>query len=280
MSVRIYPISTGQVRVKNSQLLRAFGGPWRVMGDPHWSDWLPIHAWLIDHPEGPILVDSGETCRACTAGYFPRWHPYYRRSADFAITADDEVGPALMRLGLRVADVRKVLLTHLHTDHAGGLHHLRASAVYVSAEEWRIAQGVGGALRGYLAHRWPQGFAPRFYDFSGPPLGPFPRTCAITQAGDVIVVPTPGHTPGHVSVIVRAGHLSYFFAGDASYTQDALLAGRPDGVTFYPRSAVRTLARIVAYARVEPMVYLPAHDPQSALRLQAAHVLPRDAEPA
>ena len=280
MSVRIHPISTGHVRVKSSQLLREFGGPWRVMGDPRWTDWLPIHAWLIDHPEGPILVDSGETCRVCAEGYFPRWHPYYRRSTDFAITADDEVGPALMRLGLRVAEVRKVLLTHLHTDHAGGLHHLRASAVYVSAKEWRIAQGVGGALRGYLARHWSQGFTPRFYDFSGPPLGPFPRTCAITKAGDVIVVPTPGHTPGHVSVVVRTGALSYFLAGDASYTQDALRAGRPDGVTFFPRTAVRTLARIVAYARLEPMVYLPAHDPRSAARLQAAEILPRDAESA
>lgn len=280
MSVRILPISTGQVRVKSSQILREFGGPWRVMGDPRWTDWLPIHAWLIDHPEGPILVDSGETCRVCGKGYFPRWHPYYRKSTDFAITADDEVGPALARLGLRVADVRKVLLTHLHTDHAGGLHHLRASTVYVSAEEWRIAQGVGGALRGYLAHHWPQDFRPRFYDFSGPAMGPFPRSCAITKAGDVIVVPTPGHTPGHVSVIVRTGGLSYFLAGDASYTQDALCAGRPDGVTLFPRTAVRTLARIVAYARIEPMVYLPAHDPRSAARLQTAAIFRCEAGPA
>ncbi len=273
MTIRIHPISTGLVRIKNAQLARRPGGPMRVMGDPDWSGWLPIHVWLIDHPEGPILVDTGETCRACAAGYFPRWHPYYRRAAAFAIAPEEELGPTLTRLGLRVKDVRTVLLTHLHTDHAGGLQYLSDSAVWVSAREWQNARGWGGALRGYVSHRWPDGFAPRFYDFSGPPLGPFPRTCAVTKAGDVVVVPTPGHTPGHVSVVVREGGISYFLAGDTSYTQTTLLAEIPDGVTFFPGETVRTLRRIVAYARAEPTVYLPTHDPQSLARLQGTEVL-------
>ncbi len=276
MKIHIHPISTGRVRIKEAQRARRPGGPLRVMGDRDWSDWLPIHVWLIDHPEGPILVDTGETCGAGRAGYFPRWHPYYRRSVAFAITPDEELRPALARLGVRIQDVRTVLLTHLHTDHAGGLGHLAHSAVWVSASEWRLARGWGGALRGYVTHHWPEGLAPRFYDFSGPPLGPFARTCVITKARDVVVVPTPGHTPGHVSVIVRIDDVRYFLAGDASYTEAALRVRVADGVTFFPRAAVRTLDRIAAYARTEPTVYLPTHDPRSVARLRAAEILVAD----
>ncbi len=279
MTVRIHAISTGHVRIKGAQIMRRPGGPLRVMGDRDWSDWLPIHAWLIDHPEGPILVDTGEACGASSAGYFPRWHPYYRHSVAFAIAPDDELGPALARLGVRIPDVRTVLLTHLHTDHAGGLRHLAHSTVWVSAPEWRFASGLRGALRGYVTRHWPAGLAPRFYDFSGPPLGPFAHTCAITKARDVVVVPTPGHTPGHVSVIVRVGDIRYFLAGDASYTDDALRARIADGVTFFPRAAVRTLDRIAAYARTGPTVYLPTHDPRSAARLRETEILMTDAGP-
>ncbi|WP_298136305.1 N-acyl homoserine lactonase family protein [Acidiferrobacter sp.] len=273
MALSIHPISTGQVRIKNAQLVRRSGGPVRVMSDHDWSEWLPIHVWLIDHPEGLILVDTGETMHASDPGHFPRWHPYYRRAAAFAIDADQEVGPALARLGVRAGDIRTVLLTHLHTDHAGGLGHLRDSTVWVSAPEWRIAQGWGGVLRGYGPRHFPPGFAPRFYDFSGPPLGPFAQTCAVTRARDVIVVPTPGHTPGHVSVIVRAGGRSYFLAGDASYTEAALSARAADGVTFTPRAAKQTLDRIALYARYEPTVYLPTHDLQSVMRLRDTVIL-------
>ena len=276
MVIRIHPISTGRVRIKKAQITRKPGGPLRVMGDRDWSDWLPIYAWLIEHPEGLILVDTGETCGANVAGHFLRWHPYYRHSAVFAIREDEEIGPALARLGVRAQDVRTVLLTHLHTDHAGGLCHLPNSTVWVSGPEWRLARGWGGALRGYVTHRWPKDLAPRFYDFSGPPLGPFTHTFAVTKARDVLVVPTPGHTPGHVAVIVRLNDISYFLAGDASYTDGALRARAPDGVTFFPRMAVRTLDRIAAYARTEPTIYLPTHDLRSAARLRETEILAMD----
>ena len=52
----------------------------------------------------------------------------------------------------------------------------------------------------------------------------------LTSRGDVFVVPTPGHTPGHVSVVVE-GEVSVFIAGDTSYTEDLLRAGVVDGVS-------------------------------------------------
>ncbi len=98
--------------------------------------------------------------------------------------------------------------------------------------------------------------------------GPFEQSYSVTEAGDVLVVPTQGHTPGHVSVIVRADGESYFLAGDTSYTQDLLVAREPDGVSPNRTVAIRTIDTILEYARTSPTVYLPSHDPQSVERLQ------------
>ena len=103
--------------------------------------------------------------------------------------------------------------------------------------------------------------------FTNDPIGPFKRSFALTKARDVLVVPTPGHTPNHISVIVRTKEATYFLAGDTSYTQDLLLAREPDGVSPKRKQAIHTIDNILAFARQEPTVYLPSHDPDSVDRL-------------
>jgi glyoxylase-like metal-dependent hydrolase (beta-lactamase superfamily II) len=87
-------------------------------------------------------------------------------------------------------------------------------------------------------------------------------------AGDVHLVPTPGHSPGHLSVILNEGDMSIIFAGDASYNEDLLLAGKPDGIGVDPQAQQETHKRILAYAEQQPTVYLPSHDPGSKVRLE------------
>ncbi len=130
-----------------------------------------------------------------------------------------------------------------------------------------------GRLRGFLPNRWPFWFSPRLIDFEPSPLGPFPRSLALTDAGDVCLVPTEGHTAGHLSVIVQSEGVSLFLAGDASYTQGLMLEGVVDGVSPDETAARRTLQRISAYVRESPSVYLPAHDPGSGERFAARDVV-------
>ena len=61
-----------------------------MLRDEQWSDWLPIYAWIIEHDEGLILVDTGETARVQQRGYHPRWHPFYRRAVRFSVHPDEE----------------------------------------------------------------------------------------------------------------------------------------------------------------------------------------------
>lgn len=274
--MKIHAIQTGTVQVRERQRIGKGRGPVRFLNtilDRTWTPPLPIHAWVVEHPEGVILVDTGETARASEPGYFPRWHPYFRVGLREQVSPADEIGPALGKLGLRPEDVRWVVMTHLHTDHAGGLEHVAGSEVLASREEIEDAGGAMGRMRGYLPHRWPSGFSPTPVPFVPEPFGPFPETYALTRAGDVRLVPTPGHTRGHLSVTVELADTVFFFAGDASYTEANLHAGIVDGVASMgagEATAARTLDRIRELRRRRRLIYLPSHDPGAEGRLRDA----------
>jgi N-acyl homoserine lactone hydrolase len=268
------------VRVRKTQRRRKPGGLLRVLTDTEWTEWLPILTWLIHHPEGPILVDTGETARTSEPAYFPRWHPYYRRAVEMNVRPEDEIGPRLEEVGVSPGDVRRVVVTHFHTDHAGGLHHLPGAEIFAAQREISGAVGWTGRIQGYLPHRWPSWFRPVPISFPELPFGAFERSFPVSVAGDVVAVPTPGHTPGHLSVVVRDGDLDYFLAGDTSYSQELLLAEIPDGVSPRPSVTLETMGRILAHAAAHPTIYLPSHDPESVARLRQEKTLPGGKAPA
>jgi glyoxylase-like metal-dependent hydrolase (beta-lactamase superfamily II) len=270
--MRVHAISTGTVSITSRQRRGEGSGPLRplrTMLDREFTEPLPIWVWAIEHPEGVIVVDTGETARTGEPGWFPRWHPYYRFALKLDVSPEQEIGPQLRERGIDPGDVRKVVLTHLHTDHAGGLDHFPNAEFLVSATERRLAAGTMGRLRAYLPHRWPEWFAPTAVEPRAEPFGPFRRSLAVTDSGDVRIVPTPGHTPGHLSVVLDEGEQLVFFAGDTSYSEGLLLEGVPDGVCPDPDVARATMAQIRELAAERPTVYLPAHDAEAGERLEA-----------
>jgi N-acyl homoserine lactone hydrolase len=270
--VRIQVIQTGTVAIKQRQVHGVGHGFRRRLNtllDSHWTEPVPIYVWVIEHPEGVIVVDTGETARVAEPGYFPWWHPYFRFGLREWVRPEEEVGPQLRALGISPTDVRWLVLTHLHTDHAGGLAHFPNVEILLSPTEYQVARGRQGQIRGYLPERWPSWFAPQFVAFTSPAVGPFPARHILTRAGDVLLVPTPGHTAGHLSVIVLEDDHAVLLAGDTSYTQQLMLEEVVDGVAPNDQVDQRTLLRIHTYTRQVPTVYLPTHDPDSARRLAA-----------
>jgi N-acyl homoserine lactone hydrolase len=270
--MNIHAIQTGTVAVRTRQQKGVGRGKVRLartLIDPRWTDPLPIYAWLIEHPEGLIVVDTGETAESNNPGYFPRWHPYFKLGVREWVAPEQEIGPKLKALGFSPDDVRFVIMTHLHTDHAGGLAHFPHSEILVHRREFDSACGFMGKLRGYLPHRWPSWFRPRLFEFSENAFGPFPRSVQVTEAGDVTIVATPGHTNGHSSVILEEGPSALLFAGDSSYTQALMVERAIDGVAPDERAARETLERIREFTLYQPVVYLPSHDPEAGERLAA-----------
>src|SRR5215831_3998729 len=66
----------------------------------------PINAYLIEHPEGLIVVDTGDTARKSDRGYVPRLSFGLRRSIDIRVAPEEEIGPQLNAMGIRCRDVR------------------------------------------------------------------------------------------------------------------------------------------------------------------------------
>jgi N-acyl homoserine lactone hydrolase len=266
--MKLHAIQTGFVRIKTAQVEGQGHGLSRrlaIFTDRNWTEWLPTYAWVIDHPEGIIVVDTGQGAHLIESG--KSLHPYLRWEVAFRIDREQEIGPQLRALGIGPRDVKRVVLTHLHMDHDGGLAHFPNSEILVASGELQTARGYLGRLRGYLPHRWPSWFDPKPLDLAAEPSGPFAMSRRLTKAGDVIAVATPGHTADHISIIIQDSEITYFLAGDTSYNEELMLAGKLDGVSADERVTGATLDTIRRFAQSRPTVYLPTHDPQSADRL-------------
>lgn len=134
----------------------------------------PVLGYLIDHPDGVVLLDTG-------MGSDPEVDDHYRPR---------RVGlkHALGAVGQRPDDIAVVVNCHLHFDHCGNNPALPARPIFVQATELAAA---------------------REQDYTLPALVDAPGLVYEELAGDaeimngVTVIPTPGHTAGHQSVIVR-----------------------------------------------------------------------------
>jgi glyoxylase-like metal-dependent hydrolase (beta-lactamase superfamily II) len=268
--MKIHAIQTGTVSIKTRQVEGLGHGKRRQLNmylDRNWTEPLPIYAFAIEHPEGVIVVDTGETARTSDPEYFPAWHPFFRFGLREWVAPEEEIGPGLERLGISPSDVRWVVLTHMHTDHAGGLHHFPHAEILVSRGDLEVASGRSGRISGYLNDRLPRWFDPTVVDLPTVPYGPFPQSLELTEAGDATIVPVPGHTSGQMGVIVEDGDHAVFLAGDSSYNQDLMLRGVVDGPSPDDAIAQLTHQRIRAFAAETPTVYLVAHDTATATRL-------------
>lgn len=207
---------------------------------------LPVNVFVIEHASGLCLFDAGQTALAARPGYLPRWHPFLRL-ARFELSPRDEAAAQLDALGYSADDVRWVVLSHLHTDHVGGIAGFRNAQVVVSRIQWRCSTGIAGRLRGYVPQHWPAGLRPRLVDFTGPPVGPFSGSYDVAGDGAMLAVPTPGHSPGHLALLVGGGeHPGWLFAGDLLHDPDEL---------------TRVAPAIDAFCRSEGIRVLTSHDP-------------------
>jgi N-acyl homoserine lactone hydrolase len=242
-------LSTGAVRTKRVErgVRRYLPGGWR-------DETLPVNVFLVEHADGLCLFDTGQTAAAANAGYFPSWYPFFRL-ARFELGPDDEAAAQLERLGVRPEAIRWVVLSHLHTDHVGGLAALARAEVITSAREWERAQGLGGRLRGYLPQYWPAGMTPRLVDFRPRPFGPFESGHPLTTDGALLLVSTPGHTPGHLSLLVRQGGRRLLLCGDLVERADELDRAYP---------------AIAAWCRRHGVAVLATHDDHAAALAEAA----------
>jgi glyoxylase-like metal-dependent hydrolase (beta-lactamase superfamily II) len=269
-------ISTGTVRIRPEH---PYGSRkplyWWLLTSRRWTPPRPVNVYVIEHARGLILFDTGQDRAVVTdVAYLPGGITgyLYHRLARFDIGEEGTLTAQLATLGYAPADVDTAIVSHLHQDHIGGLRELTDSELLVSAAEWAELNGPAPELRGFLrSHielpglRWRQ---VSLEPTSDPALVPFTESLDLMGDGSLMLLPTPGHTAGSVSLLVRrAGRPPLLLAGDLTYAAEILQRGQLPGVGSRRRLA-ESSRKVLALAGQQPgLVVLPAHDPTAAQRL-------------
>ncbi|MDE3130329.1 MAG: N-acyl homoserine lactonase family protein [Acidobacteriota bacterium] len=191
----------------------------------------PVYSVLIEHPDGPMVFDSGYDLDLVNA-VLPFELPEQ--------TAEQTLPAQLDRCGLAPSDVGVLINSHLHFDHVGGNKHLTEATCYLHELELREARTPEPFER--------FGYADTSFDH---PAAKFELLSGDVQLADGIhLFHTPGHTVGHYSLLVELENSHpLLFMADVSYTAAAFAADQQAGFHNNPVDGVRSIRRCKRLAK-------------------------------
>jgi glyoxylase-like metal-dependent hydrolase (beta-lactamase superfamily II) len=226
----------------NAGWISSSAAVWRQGEDPETRIRFPVPAYVIETADERILVDSGLNPRAIAdpAAFYGR-----PEAGAFELELERPVAEQI-----DASTLTRIVLTHLHFDHAGGLALLPSSVpIVIQRREWEAGHDDAAIARNFLY--------PRDYAAIERRLVLVDGDHDLLGDGSVQLLLTPGHTPGHQSVavadeLVIGADVTHF----ASTLEDRRFPAFADDFAAQGRSADRLLALREAGARV-----LPGHDP-------------------
>jgi N-acyl homoserine lactone hydrolase len=293
-AVRLHPLLCGRASAPPAYLLRESGrlaGPRALGVGVRKSAWrpIPIVAFLLEHPgAGAILIDTGlhPSVAVKPAESLGRVGALAFRGLE--MDPAQAVAAQLRDRGMDPSRVGTVVMTHMHVDHASGIAQFPDATFVVSGAEWDAAT-TQGHFHGYATRQFDHAFDYRLLDFEGavregagsartgaiaPPesFSGFARSFDLFGDGSVRAVYTPGHTFGHMSVVVRTAGGEVLVAGDAIYLRENLdathLPQRCEDEHLYRRS----LREMQQYVRETPdALVIPGHDWDAWQELEATY---------
>ncbi len=247
---------------------------WWVLTSKSWVK-IPICAYAIEHRDGLVLFDTGLDPAICSdPNYISSAIGRFllRRIFRFHISAEDSLDKQLQANNLSAAEVSKVIVSHLHFDHIGGIRHVPQAQLLVSLQEWqRLSEPHperDWILREHIQlpeAKWqPIEFTPT----DDPLLAPFGACYDVMADQSLILLPTPGHTPGSMSLLVRSrGIPPLLLVGDLSYELRLLREDKTPGVGD-AKQLKASFAKVRALQRQLPeLVVLPSHDLEATANL-------------
>jgi glyoxylase-like metal-dependent hydrolase (beta-lactamase superfamily II) len=180
------------------------------------------------------------------------------------------MGPAdampgqLRARGLDPGEVKLVVMTHLHFDHASGVAQFPGATFVVTEREWKAATDEKGLTGGYLRRQFDHAFDWRTVDFDGPDVSSFRsfgRSLDLFGDGSVRLLYTPGHTLGHMSVVARVRDGEVLMTIDAAYSMRTI---RESAMPYGPHDEHefrRSLREVQRYVEQTPgAIVVPGHD--------------------
>jgi N-acyl homoserine lactone hydrolase len=202
---------------------------WWVFFGRSWVP-LPLQCFLIEHRDGWVLFDTGiDPAIMSGRGYIKQAIGRFLLPRIFRlhIRGTDRIDHVLTGAGVAAGDIRMAVISHLHFDHVGGIAQIPQADLLVSAREWAILSEphpeYEWILREHIeipSAKWRQiSFEPT----DDPLFEGFEGIHDVAGDGSMILLPTPGHTRGSMSMLIRQeGWDPILLVGDLTY-ETALL---------------------------------------------------------
>jgi N-acyl homoserine lactone hydrolase len=279
-TVRLHPLLCGRAAAPPAYFLGESGrlAPLRALGfGVRKSEWrpVPVVAFLLEHPgAGPVLIDAGlhPSVAVKPAESLGRVGALAFRG--IKMDPGQALPAQLRERGIEPGRIGTVVMTHMHVDHASGISQFPDATFVLSRAEWDAAT-TQGPMHGYETRQFDHAFDYRLLDFDGSApesFSGFARSFDLFGDGSVRAVYTPGHTLGHMSVVVRTAGGEVLVAGDAIYVRENLdathLPQRSEDEHLYRRS----LREMQQYVQETPdALVIPGHDWEAWERLEPTY---------
>ena len=206
---------------------------------------IPINMWIIDHPMGLIVYDTGNNVAISDGNCTSHWNEGFCGLLQPSQTRADVIDKILERVGFSVGDVKIVITSHSHLDHIGNIemfpdaiHVIQKKELYQAWWPEKFQRGGAHVVADYDDAR---DFT--YFELNG--------DYDLFGDGSVVVISTPGHTLGHQSVKVRMAE-----TGTVILTQDAVwikenLEGHPAGLNYSILDYTNSVNRIKMIRDIE-----------------------------
>ena len=206
--MKIHVMHTGEVRVSpylpfggdNCNLLKASG---MTTPKEDWI-WLPVSVYLIEHPKGLILVDTGWHRDMSPEGVYDKAAQIKSLGSRVLynvnqgqIPLGEAVDEQLETMGIKPADLDYVLLTHLDCDHANGLRAVKDAKHIIVAQEELDCARKNGFIR--YKKKWWEGVDLQTIEWNGTE-GPAQKSFDLFGDGSIKMINIPGHCDGLCAV--------------------------------------------------------------------------------
>ena len=272
--MKVSVLHIGETKVPFGQFYGGSDGEWlglraisKFLTDKSHFIIVPLYAFLIEHPQhGAMLVDTGINWAQAHdhRNYYDG--PLLRAAFDedeYALENDQQLLVQLRKRGLAPNDIKTVALTHLHEDHLGGVRDLPEARFFVSDADW-TSRNLGifpfrrtPSLKGVLTD-------PIRVTFEGGPFHSFESSHDVFGDGSVILLPTPGHSAGHMAVYIDGGSWRLLCVGDTIYTLRHLASNQLRPIMLGKKAQARQLESIARIrklrAAVPGLIIAPGHD--------------------
>lgn len=219
-----------------------------------------IASTLVKHPKGDLLIDAGFG-RDIDEQF--RTLPWWFRPWTF-YSVQQPAADQLNAASYDQKSLRAIVLTHAHWDHVSGLPDFPGVPVWVTREERKFIDKGGSGQFGkpFSGLRYEE------YAFEGGPYLGFPRSHDVYDDGSIVVVPSPGHTPGSVIIFLTLPTgKRYAMVGDLVWQLEGVRL-REEKPWIIRRTADsdaagtrENLLRLIALKeRLPELIVVPAHD--------------------